>query len=235
VSPPNSEARLFDLSHSFSHSEIKAVIGMFHGRAKGNIADERNHLAKLAEFPTNTIAYGHQIHSSIVNVVETVGYAGEGDGLITRTAEVVLTVQVADCVPLFIHSRDSCTLGLFHAGWRGVIAGIVEEGILNMVNQFNAAPNQLEAMLGPSIGPCCYEIREDVSTYFPDLFLRKKNREHSFLDLPGFVKEKLMSAGISVDNIYMDGRCTFCSEQHFHSFRRDGAAAGRIICFLGRM
>ena len=235
MSPPINDGRLFDLSHSFTDSEIKALVGMFPRAGKVNIVDERKHLAELADIPSETLAFGHQIHSSIVNVVETVGYAGEGDGLITRTAEVVLTVQVADCVPLFIHSRDSCTLGLFHAGWRGVIAGIVEEGILNMVNQFNAAPNQLEAMLGPSIGPCCYEIREDVSTYFPDLFLRKKNREHSFLDLPGFVKEKLMSAGISVDNIYMDGRCTFCSEQHFHSFRRDGAAAGRIICFLGRM
>ena len=208
---------------------------MFPRAGKVNIVDERKHLAELADIPSETLAFGHQIHSSIVNVVETVGYAGEGDGLITRTAEVVLTVQVADCVPLFIHSRDSCTLGLFHAGWRGVIAGIVEEGILNMVNQFNTAPNQLEAVLGPSIGSCCYEIREDVSTYFPDLFLRKKNREHSFLDLPGFVKEKLMSTGITADNIFMDGRCTFCSEQHFHSFRRDGAAAGRIICFLGRM
>jgi len=235
VSPPINDARLFDLSHSFRDSEIKALVGMFPRAGKVNIVDERKHLAELADIPSETLAFGHQIHSSIVNVVKTVGYAGEGDGLITRTAEVVLTVQVADCVPLFIHSRDSCTLGLFHAGWRGVIAGIVEEGILNMVNQFNAAPNQLEAMLGPSIGPCCYEIREDVSTYFPDLFLRKKNREHSFLDLPGFVKEKLMSTGITADNIFMDGRCTFCSEQHFHSFRRDGDAAGRIICFLGRM
>ena len=235
MSPPINDGRLFDLSHSFTDSEIKALVGMFPRAGKVNIVDERKHLAELADIPSETLAFGHQIHSSIVNVVETRGYAGEGDGLITKTAEVVLTVQVADCVPLFIHSRDSCTLGLFHAGWRGALAGIIEEGISLMASQCDAVPSQMEALLGPSIGPCCYEIRGDVSTYFPDLFLRKKNKEHSFLDLPGFVKEKLMSAGISADNIYMDGRCTFCSEQHFHSFRRDGAAAGRIICFFGRM
>jgi YfiH family protein len=235
VSPPINDGRLFDLSHSFTDSEIKALVGMFPRAGKVNIVDERKHLAELADIPSETLAFGHQIHSSIVNVVETRGYAGEGDGLITKTAEVVLTVQVADCVPLFIHSRDSCTLGLFHAGWRGALAGIIEEGISLMASQCDAVPSKMEAVLGPSIGPCCYKIRGDVSTYFPDLFLRKKNREHSFLDLPGFVKEKLMSAGITADNIFMDGRCTFCSEEHFHSFRRDGDAAGRIICFLGRM
>ncbi len=235
MSPPINDGRLFDLSHSFTDSEIKALVGMFPRAGKVNIVDERKHLAELADIPSETLAFGHQIHSSIVNVVETVGYAGEGDGLITRTAEVVLTIQVADCVPLFVHSSDSGAIGLFHAGWRGALAGIIEEGISLMASQCDAVPSQLEALLGPSIGPCCYEIRGDVSTYFPDLFLRKKNREHSFLDLPGFVKEKLMSAGITADNIFMDGRCTFCSEEHFHSFRRDGAAAGRIICFLGRM
>jgi hypothetical protein len=235
VSPPINDGRLFDLSHSFTDSEIKALVGMFPRAGKVNIVDERKHLAELADIPSETLAFGHQIHSSIVNVVETVGYAGEGDGLITRTAEVVLTIQVADCVPLFVHSSDSGAIGLFHAGWRGALAGIIEEGISLMASQCDAVPSQMEALLGPSIGPCCYEIRGDVSTYFPDLFLRKKNREHSFLDLPGFVKEKLMSAGITADNIFMDGRCTFCSEEHFHSFRRDGDAAGRIICFLGRM
>ena len=235
MSPPINDGRLFDLSHSFTDSEIKALVGMFPRAGKVNIVDERKHLAELADIPSETLAFGHQIHSSIVNVVETVGYAGEGDGLITRTAEVVLTIQVADCVPLFVHSSDSGAIGLFHAGWRGALAGIIEEGISLMASQCDAVPSQLEALLGPSIGPCCYEIRGDVSTYFPDLFLRKKNREHSFLDLPGFVKEKLMSAGITADNIFMDGRCTFCSEEHFHSFRRDGDAAGRIICFLGRM
>jgi hypothetical protein len=235
VFPPFNDARLFDLSHSFTDSKIKAFFGMFPRAGKVNIVDERKHLAELADIPSETLAFGHQIHSSIVNVVKTVGYAGEGDGLITKTAEVVLTVQVADCVPLFIHSRDSSTLGLFHAGWRGALAGIIEEGISLMASQCDVVPSQMEAVLGPSIGPCCYEIREDVSTYFPDLFLRRKNREHSFLDLPGYVKEKLMSAEITADNIFMDGRCTFCSEEHFHSFRRDGDAAGRIICFFGRM
>ena len=235
MSPPINDGRLFDLSHSFTDSEIKALVGMFPRAGKVNIVDERKHLAELADIPSETLAFGHQIHSSIVNVVETVGYAGEGDGLITRTAEVVLTIQVADCVPLFVHSSDSGAIGLFHAGWRGALAGIIEEGISLMASKCDVVPSQMEAVLGPSIGPCCYEIREDVSTYFPDLFLRKKNREHSFLDLPGFVKEKLMSAGITADNIFMDGRCTFCSEEHFHSFRRDGDAAGRIICFLGRM
>jgi hypothetical protein len=235
VSPPINDGRLFDLSHSFTDSEIKALVGMFPRAGKVNIVDERKHLAELADIPSETLAFGHQIHSSIVNVVETVGYAGEGDGLITRTAEVVLTIQVADCVPLFVHSSDSGAIGLFHAGWRGALAGIIEEGISLMASQCDAVPSKMEAVLGPSIGPCCYKIRGDVSTYFPDLFLRKKNREHSFLDLPSFVKEKLMSAGITADNIFMDGRCTFCSEEHFHSFRRDGDAAGRIICFLGRM
>ena len=234
MSPPSNEARLFDLSHLFSDSEIKAVFSMFHGTGKGNITDERNRLAELAEFPTNTLAYGHQIHSSIVNVVDTVGHVGEGDGLITKTTEVVLTIQVADCVPLFVHCKDSGTIGLFHAGWRGASAGIIEEGISKMVSQFNAAPNQMEAVLGPSIGPCCYEIRGDVSTYFSDLFLHKKNKEQSYLDLPGFVKAKLISSALSAENISLDGRCTFCSEQKFHSFRRDRYAAGRIICFLGR-
>ncbi|MFQ6607288.1 MAG: peptidoglycan editing factor PgeF [Fidelibacterota bacterium] len=226
--------RLFDLSPLFSDHEVKAVIGFFQGRGKNAIAEERVHLAEKAGFATDNSAYGYQIHSAIINIVNASGFAGEGDGLITSNPDIVLTIQVADCVPLFIHSKNSHVQGLFHVGWRGAVKGIVKEGIDHMVEKLAVKPEKMEAVLGPSIGSCCYQIRKDVANYFPYKFLTRENEEHFYLDLPGFVKSALIDSGLSKDNVKEDGHCTFCSKENFHSFRRDGEKAGRILCFLGR-
>lgn len=231
---PANDVRLFDLSGSFTDGNINAIAGMINSPGKEAYEDERVRLAEQAKFSVDNIAYGYQIHSATVNLVGSGGYAGEGDGLITANSEVALTIQVADCVPLFIHSRDNCVLGLFHVGWRGAIAGIVEKGISLMANHLDAAPAQMEAVLGPAIGPCCYEVKEDVADRFPNIFLSRKDEEQHCLDLPAFVRTTLINAGVFQDNIHVDRRCTFCSDEGFHSFRRDGDSAGRIICFFGR-
>jgi len=134
--------------------------GAFFGDAgDGNGRDDsaaRERISSTLGIPTEW-AYADQVHGGVVAVIETPGLAGSVDGLITDRPGVPLTIATADCMPIIVEGDRS--VAILHAGWRSVAAGIIEAG-LEAMRTLGDTPRR--GAIGPSIGPCCYEVGDEV-------------------------------------------------------------------------
>jgi len=134
--------------------------GAFFGdAADGNGRDDLESRRRISKVLGISSAWASvlQIHGNTVISVDRPGFAGEGDGLITTRAGLPLAIATADCVPIVIEGDIS--VAVLHAGWRGVAAGIIRAGVDAMIG-LGDTPRR--AAIGPSIGPCCYEVGDEV-------------------------------------------------------------------------
>ena len=176
-----------------------------------------------------------QIHSDIaVRVDGGRGYVGEGDALYSDRPGVVIGVRTADCVPILLADPEHRAVAAVHAGWRGSAAGIVEKTVRRMAEEYGSDPAALHAAIGPAIGGCCYEVGPEVAREFrayPEGLSGEGERRH--LDLTAVNRKQLGIARLDPSRIYSGAGCTKCSPGEFHSYRRDGARAGRMISAIG--
>jgi len=180
-----------------------------------------------------------QVHSDRVARVgrqDAGGVAREADALITCEPGVVLTAYFADCTPIFYLDPARRAVGLAHAGWRGTVKGIAERVVQRMTEEFGTAPGDLIVAIGPSIGPCCYEVDEDVAVQaeraFPGGGVLSATRGKWILDLWRANEAALLRAGVKRNNIVRAGLCTACLSHLFFSHRRDGRRTGRMGAVL---
>ena len=179
-----------------------------------------------AALSQDAMASLRQIHSAISLVAERgSGCIGEGDALITRTPGVVVSVRTADCFPILIADTGHRVAAAIHAGWRGTAARIVVEVLRRMTSEFGTDPREVAAAIGPGIGPCCYEVGKEVANQFG---FEMSGR----LDLAEQNVKQLIAAGVSRANIDVLAACTFCHPELFHSWRREGQSAGRMVSFI---
>jgi YfiH family protein len=165
-----------------------------------------------------------QVHGAHVAAAEGEGIVAACDGLVTAAAGQALFMRSADCVPLIAYDPILKTAGLAHAGWRGAREGIPARLLQALVAKFGSRPSTIIAALGPSIGPCCYEVGPEFESWFP-----RQMREGRKLDLPAVVIEQLCGAGVRAANIHSSGVCTCCTPADCFSYRREGPNAGRMI------
>jgi YfiH family protein len=179
--------------------------------------------------PALSLSWPRQIHSATVLAAEHSGLCGDGDALHTGRTDTVLSVVTADCVPIVIASAEH--LATVHAGWRGLVAGIVEATL----ERLGDGRESMRAWIGPAIGDCCYEVGEDVAEQVvavsaPEVQTTHNPRPH--LDLALAAATQLSRGGVGqIDTVRV---CTRCSPQLLWSYRRDGAAAGRNFTFAWR-
>ena len=138
---------------------------------------------------------------------------GEADGIVTAERGLPLLVLGADCCVGALEAPGA--LGVFHAGWRGAKAGAPAATVAALVREFGVRPADLRATLGPAIGPCCYEVGEEVAREFPG---RMRGRN---LDLPGAVRAGLLAAGVPAEAVSPAGPCTRCGDGWFSHRRGD--------------
>lgn len=175
-----------------------------------------------------------QTHSSIVSLM-TEGIDIEvtplSDAMVTDRPDVCLTVSVADCLPLYLCHPDVPAIGLAHLGWRGLVAGIVENCVECLSLNFNCSADRVEALLGPSVGRCCYQVTPEVAVLFPeDSSELREGRLH--LDLRAITRSKLTTCGLSENNIFSVQNCTSCEGELFFSYRVEGKEVGRMLAFI---
>jgi YfiH family protein len=165
--------------------------------------------------------------------------AGEADGMATEEDGIFLGVLTADCVPILFSVRGRKLAAVAHAGWRGSLAGIAAKMVRHLKDRYGADPAEVDAALGPAIGPCCYEIGADVSGPLvrrwgslgaPSLQSRD---EKLFLDLRELNRRLLEDAGVPPAQIITVGPCTSCAVEDFFSYRRDRKETGRQLSFIG--
>lgn len=179
------------------------------------------------EFNLNNLTSNKQIHSDIVNIIDdsNIGSKKEGDALITNIKDVPLLVFTADCVPIAIIDKKNKAIGAIHAGWRGTYSQIAKSTIELMNEKYNSNPNDLLCVIGPSIGPCCYEVSKELIEKFNTIltnsnekfYIIKENKY--YLDLWKINEYILKSAGVKPNNIINLNICTSCNSEKFHSYR----------------
>lgn len=180
-----------------------------------------------------------QVHGSDVAIVNDSSSSAaqlrppRADAAITRRSDVVLAVRVADCLPVTFSDLGGSVIGIAHAGWRGLAAGVLERTIAAMASD----PADVVAWLGPAIGKAAFEVGDDVRDAFvgPDsgvdaAFSRgRQGKWHA--DLDALARRRLARAGVSA--VFGGGICTVSDPARFFSFRRDGAT-GRMAAFVWR-
>ncbi len=223
-------------------STLLQAAGFVHGfttRAAGDFARGRQ-LPGLA-FPSPLFLL-EQVHGVAVREVgptdELRVLANErGDALVARRASAV-GVRTADCVPLLYVDPEQDAVAAVHAGWRGLAAGIAREALT--VLGPGAAARVLVA-LGPSIGPCCFEVDQPVARTLAASSSAAcvqpaanpaKRATHAQVDLRTALETQLAALGVDAARVQRVGGCSRCDAEGFHSHRRDGAASGRMLSFV---
>jgi polyphenol oxidase len=182
-----------------------------------------------------------QVHGDqIIEVKDkNIKEAGEADGMLTREKDAFLGVLTADCVPVLLVAPEKKIAAAVHAGWRGSLAGIGAKTVRLFFDQHGILAEAVEAAIGPAIGACCYEIKEDVSSSLIKQWGKLatecvENREgKTFLDLRRLNRLTLEQAGVPSKQIFDVGPCTSCAAEDFFSYRRERHETGRQISFIG--
>jgi hypothetical protein len=159
----------------------------------------------------------------------------EADIAVTDDPSIALGVRVADCVPVLLADRRTGAVAAIHAGWKGTAAGAVIAAVESLRSTYGTNPVDLIAAVGPSIGPCCYEVGSELAVHFsshPDAATWFTPDAKPHLDLWRATGDQLVRAGLSSQHIHVAGLCTFDHPSLFHSFRREGASAGRLVAAI---
>ena len=172
-------------------------------------------------------AWLNQTHSSISLNASRVNLMKQADASFTSDSGIVCGILTADCLPVFVSKKDGSMVGIAHAGWRGLVSGVIE----NLIDEFDCMGEDIVIHLGPAISKYSYEIGEEVK----DIYLSKNaNFERAFsyhnnkLFLDIYDAARLVLESYNISSISGGDRCTLKEKDDFFSFRRDGANSGRM-------
>jgi polyphenol oxidase len=236
-------------------------LGFMEWDTRENVTENRRLLQAALGAETFTLAPLKQIHSDAIHLFNAApAHPCKGDASATNRSGLLLAVQTADCVPILLVDPKKRAVAAIHAGWKGSLARIAEKAVGRMRLEFGSKPSELLAALGPSIGPCCYEVGAefvtkfyaqfaDASEYFdeprtgdepnPLQWLNMAPPGHQppprnvHLDLPKANRAQLLAAGLRPENIFPSGLCTACRTDYFFSHRREAGLTGRLMALIG--
>ena len=193
-------------------------LGRMTGDDVERVDENRRRLCTAVGADAERLALNRQVHSTLVHRAEPGARGEPGDGLWTDEPGQPILAMTADCLPIALaRSGGEPAIAVLHAGWRGLLAGIVAVGTERL------AGGPLRAAVGPAIGPCCYEVGEEVSDPFAAAFGADVVRGRK-LDLWSAAERALNAAG--VDDVLRIDLCTSCDPERFFSHRRTGKPRG---------
>ncbi|MEZ4392218.1 MAG: polyphenol oxidase family protein [Polyangiales bacterium] len=194
---------------------------------------DHQRLADDVGYDLDALRVCRQVHGAAVLDAPTRAEcaAAEADAIVARAPGAAAGVRVADCAPILLADPRSGAVAAVHAGWRGVVAGVLRAAVVCLAP---ARPAELLAALGPCIGACCFEVGDEVADLLvaassPDARVtRGAGRPHASLELA--LRWQLRAMGVAELDVV--GGCTRCDPARWHSYRRDGAASGRAMAVI---
>ena len=244
------------LNHAFSTrlggvstGEFSSMnLGFGRGDPEENVQENYRRFCGATGFSYESLVASAQDHHTIVR---RVGEEERGigiyrprdresvDGLVTDCPGIALVTYYADCVPLFFADPVKKAVGLAHAGWRGTVDRIGEVMVRTMAEEFGSDPAGLFAAVGPSIGPCCYEVDAPVADRFlalddlrPEEFVEKRENGKYLLNLWETNRRVLLKAGLPPEHIEVAGLCTRCNSELLFSHRATGGKRGSLAAMI---
>lgn len=265
--PPLSEIPF--VIHGFSTRHGGVSTGMFSSMNLGsgsspykddpaNIKENFIRITDSLGLDPNSLVLSDQVHKTIIRLVDE-SDRGKGfnsprdyreiDGLITNKANITLVTKYADCVPLFFVDPINKAIGLSHSGWKGTIGRIGQITVEEMGKAFGSQPQDIIAVIGPSICMDCYEVGEKVAIEFRNAFasmgqsnniskdslspiLKTNHRDRFQLNLWEANRRILLDAGLTGDHIHISGVCTSCNSDLLFSHRKSKGKRGSLAAFL---
>ena len=229
--------------------------------SKENVVENRRLFQSAVDAKDFTLVQMKQIHSALISLFPSpLAQPCKGDGSATNAPGLLLAVQTADCVPILLVDPKKRAVAGVHAGWRGTLTRITQKAVGRMQFEFGTKPQDLFAAIGPSIGPCCYEVGAEFVTKFTAQFadaagyfdearsgeepnpLQWMNMmppghqpppKNVHLDLRKANRSQLLTAGLRPQNIYTSDLCTSCRTDLLFSYRTEGALSGRLVSVIG--
>jgi YfiH family protein len=205
---------------------------------EGSLRLDYARIASAFSVEAGAVLSVRQVHGRAVAVVRPgtrLPEQIEADAIVSLDPDCVVSVRVADCVPILIADRHRRAVAAVHAGWRGTAAGVVRAAV-EALGAIGVAPADLVAAIGPCAGPCCYQVDASVREQFEepaaDAWFVGDGAGHWKLDLPGANRDQLRAAGVTADAVSSAGECTIHRVEHWFSHRREGAAAGRMVAAI---
>jgi YfiH family protein len=246
-----------------SHLDGEKVLnlGFTDWDTRENVLENRRRLQSALGASDLQLIALKQIHSDVIHLIEAAPQEPcKGDASATNRPGLLLGVQTADCVPILLVDPKKRAIAAIHAGWRGTLARIAEKAIGQMQMHFATNPAGLLAAIGPSIGPCCYEVGTEVATQFqsqfadaPDWFDEFRTGDEPnpvqwlnmmppghqpppknvHLDLKKANRAQLLATGLPPQNIFTSDLCTACRPDLLFSYRKQGSQSGRLLSVIG--
>lgn len=214
-------------------------LGVRWGDDRANVDANRRLLAAHAGYDPEQLQATRHVHGTRVWAVgEPLPEPAEFDGLVTDRVGPVLAAFAADCIPILFADPDARVIGAAHAGWRGTVDGIAGNVIARMV-ELGARADRIRVALGPSIGPCCFEVGPEVVARFraalgdaPGVVVPGPRKDH--VDLRAATRALVERAGVAA--VHIDDRppCTRCEAARFFSYRRDGLDGGVHMAYIAQ-
>ena len=209
------------------------------------VLKNRKVLAEALGIPAASLTTAKQIHDCHVKIVteelrgkgafDYTGAINATDALVTDAADICLTVLLADCVPILLYDPAKRVVGVVHAGWNGTLRLIAQETVMVFRKHFGSSSQDILAGIGPSIGPCCFQVGPEVSCQVKDIFgteqdyIRNKSADgRGYLDLWTANMKQLVGAGIPEENIELAKVCTCDHVDLFFSHRCEKGRTGRF-------
>jgi YfiH family protein len=203
-------------------------------RTESDRAALRERLADVLGVSVARLAWSRQVHGAQALKVARPGLQGEADALVCADPALVLLVSVADCCPVLAWDSAAGAFGAAHAGWRGLACGVLGALIAALAGA-GARPDRVRAWIGPSIGPCCFEIGAEVAVQFDGSCVRAAGPlERPHLDLRRASALQLAAAGVAPERIQACPDCTACRTELYFSYRRDRGICGRHLAYITR-
>jgi YfiH family protein len=194
--------------------------------SQANVLENRKTLKSHFNLPSEPV-WVNQTHSSICIDAASINTIIEADATYTSKVGIVCGIMTADCLPVFVSKTDGKMVGLAHAGWRGLISGVIE----NLIKSFNSNGEDLVVHFGPAISKNFFEVGEEVKSIYlskninlESSFSVKNNR--NYLDL--YEAARVILEDFQIKSISGGDRCTFQESRDFFSYRRDGINSGRM-------
>jgi YfiH family protein len=194
--------------------------------SQANVLENRKTLKSHFNLPSEPV-WVNQTHSSICIDAASINTIIEADATFTSKVGIVCGIMTADCLPVFVSKTDGTMVGLAHAGWRGLISGVIE----NLIKSFNSNGEDLVVHFGPAISKNFFEVGEEVKSVYlskninlESSFSVKNNR--NYLDL--YEAARVILEDFQIKSISGGDRCTFQESRDFFSYRRDGINSGRM-------
>lgn len=213
-------------------------MGVRWGDDKDNVEENRRRLAAHAGYdPGRLVATRHVHGTQVYRVGEPLAPDAEFDGLVSDRPGPVLGAFAADCIPILFADPEARVVGAAHSGWRGTVGGVAANVVARMV-EAGARAASVRVALGPSIGPCCFEVGPEVVDAFTSalpgvtgLVVDGPHKQH--IDLWRASRALLERAGVLPEHIDDQPPCTRCEADRFFSYRRDGKEGGMHMAFIG--